>query len=334
MSYRTHMELPKRLRDKLERVFADHIDYKTGKGRGRCSTQTRYARRTIILLCFTQLRERGFELKSPQSLGSRHVEALTQLWAEQNLSAGTLHTRLSYLNTFSGWIGKKGIVKRPREYFPPEKCRRTSVRKKDRSWESMGIDPLEVIERARQIDERVALYLSLQYHLGLRAKESLEFHPAKALVDNGNTIEVFEGTKGGRPRRIPIELLQQREALAWARAVAAKSHRGRIRWPDCTFEQAQDRFYHIVEKRLGISLEQCGVTPHGLRHSYAQRFYARRTGLPTPVQGGALGKIDYETHHRVSMEVSNALGHGRIGVVANYYGSYGHALRVTKVACC
>ncbi|MCK7499510.1 MAG: hypothetical protein MZW92_60780 [Comamonadaceae bacterium] len=89
---------------------------------------------------------------------------------------------------------------------------------------------------------------------------------------------------------MPIELPQQREAPAWARAVAAKSHRGRIRWPDCTFEQAQNRFYHIVEKRLGISLEQCGVTPHGLRHSYAQRFYARRTGLPTPVQGGALGQ--------------------------------------------
>ncbi|MCK7499511.1 MAG: integrase domain-containing protein [Comamonadaceae bacterium] len=166
------------------------------------------------------MRERGFDLKTPESLGSRHVAALTQLWAEQNLSAGTLHTRLSRLNTFSGWIGKKGIVKKPHEHFPPEKCRRTSVRKKDRSWESMGIDPLEVIERARQIDERVALYLSLQYHLGLRAKESLEFHPAKALSGQRQRDRSLRGHKGGLAAAYP------HRAAAAARSARLGARRG------------------------------------------------------------------------------------------------------------
>ena len=100
--------------------------------------------------------------------------------------------------------------------------------------------------------------------------------------------------------------------------------------PPSTWKQAQQRFYGLIRNRLGISKKALGVTPHGLRHGYVQDEYRELTGLPTPVEGGALGKIDRETHRSASMTVSRWVGHGRIDVTTSYYGSYGHALRVAS----
>jgi integrase len=79
--------------------------------------------------------------------------------------------------------------------------------------------------------------------------------------------------------------------------------------------------------RLGVCDKNMGVTAHGLRHGFAQRKYRQETGLLTPVEGGALNRIDRNTHKNAALTVSSALGHGRPHVTCAYYGSYGHALR-------
>lgn len=323
--------LPKSVIDGVHRTIDPYLRLRA-KGDGVCSAKMRTERRQFMLLMVAELWELGYRIRKLESLSSKHVEALMAYWHEKGIVAGTLHTRLSMIKVLCDWLGKRNVVKDITAYLPEEVVRRSTVAKVSKAWDAKGMDPLEIIKLANQIDERLAVMLAMQHFFGLRVKESIELRPANAVVDGGTVLELHEGTKGGRVRRIEIKTDQQREIIAWARKVAATGNTKRLRWPDCTFTQAQGRFYHYVRNRLGISGKSVGVTPHGLRHGYAQRRYTEETGgLPSPIQGGALGLIDRETHRMASITTSRELGHGRIDVTPGYYGSYGHALRQAPV---
>jgi len=257
------------------------------------------------------------------------VRALATRWDAEGICATTLRTRISALRMFARWIDKPGMVRLPGAYFAEERIARTSVVTKSKAWSAHGLDPRAVIERARAIDERLALYLALQHAFGLRVKESVELRPLQALAPDCQSFAIYEGTKGGRPRVIDIEDAEQKDIYQWALAVAKKSRSGRLRWPDLTWKQANNRFFHLLRNQLGISKAESGVTAHGLRHGYAQRKYRDLTGLPSPVEGGALGRIDPQLHRSAGFAVSRNLGHSRLQITGTYYGSYGHALRVS-----
>lgn len=279
---------------------------------------------------FAQLWQLGYRIRKLENLSSKHVEALMAYWHQDGVVAGSLHTRLSMIRVLCGWMGKTNVVKNITDYLPADAVRRETVARESKAWEDNGVDPLEIIERAYQIDKRLAVMLSLQHHFGLRVKESIEIRPLDAVIDNGRLLDVRAGTKGGRPRWVKIETPEQREAINWACQVVARSNPKRLRWPGHTWNQAYRRFYDLARRRLGISGRELGVTAHGLRHGFAQRSYEKESGFPSPIKGGALGKIDRETHRMTSATVSNALGHGRVDVTTSYYGSYGHALRETR----
>ncbi len=319
--------LPAAVRNGMLRTLDPHISQRAD-GKGACSRKTEDERRATLMLCVAQLWMLGFRIRKLESLCSKHIEALMVYWHETQLSPSMLHTRLSMLRVLCAWMGKQNVVKDITDYLPEAAVRRTTVATKSRAWEAKQVNPLEMIELAKKVDERFAVMLALQHHFGLRVKESVELRPANAVVEGGSMIELHEGTKGGRVRRVPVDSPEKAEVIAWARRVAAQGSNKRLRWPDCTWRQAQRRFYHYAAYRLGISTNKLGVTAHGLRHGYAQRDYRRQTGLPTPIEGGALGRIDRETHQMASLTTSRALGHGRIDVTTGYYGSYGHALRV------
>ena len=324
--------LPKRFQDELERIFDHHNGFRADAVKSVASIQTQRDRRQVIRLSFAQLREMGYRLQHPKALGEGHVKALTERWQKEGLVANTLHTRIANLSAFATWIGKPGMVKRPCDYFPEAVVRRTSIAQENRAWAAHGVDPEAVIASALAIDEYLALHLALDHQFGFRVKESLEFRPADALMEGGAAILVYSGTKGGRPRIVPFETPEQRATFEWALRVAARRRDGRIRWPGLTYRQARRRFYYLLTEKMGVNKAAMGVTAHGLRAGCAQRKYRRHTGLPTPIEGGALGKIDYATHQAANMFVSRAMGHGRTEITATYYGSYGHALRSTKKA--
>ena len=320
--------LPKSVRDGVLRTIDPHLKQRAN-GKGVCSRKMRDERRQFYLLMTAQLWELGFRIRKLESLAGKHVEALMAFWHEQGIVAGTLHTRLSMMNVLCDWLGKTNVVKDITAYLPADVVRRKTVAKNSKAWNAKDVDPLEIIDLAKQVDERLACMLAMQHFFGLRVKESIEIRPANALIEGGKTLEIHEGTKGGRVRRIPIETDDQADVIDWARRVAATGNTKRLRWTDCTWLKAQNRFYNLARKRLGITGNLLGVTAHGLRHGYAQRRYRQETGLPSPIEGGAIGKIDRETHHQASMTVSRSLGHGRTDVTTSYYGSYGHALRPT-----
>lgn len=320
--------LPKAVIADVHRTISPYLCQRAN-GAGVCSAKMRSERRQFMLLMVAELWVLGYRIRKIESLSAKHVDALMRYWHEKGICAGTLHTRLSMINVLYGWLGKHNLTKCITEYLPAEVVHRSTVATVSRAWDAKGVDPLEIIELAKRVDERLSVMLAMQHFFGLRVKESIELRPANAVIEGGAILEIHEGTKGGKVRQIAIKTDEQRAVIAWARRVAVAGNTKRLRWADCTWTQAQTRFYHYVRNRLGISGRGLGVTAHGLRHGYAQAGYEEETGgLPSPIKGGAIGRIDREIHRMASQTITRRLGHGRVDVTTSYYGSYGHALRV------
>jgi integrase len=128
-------------------------------------------------------------------------------------------------------------------------------------------------------------------------------------------LHLSQGTKGGRPRDVPIESDAQRELLVRARAlVPPGAHLGR---PGKTL-RANTAHYYRVLREVGITRAQRGVTAHGLRHEYANDRYETLTGQPSPVRGGHAEDREVDRWGRLA--VSRYLGHNRPQVSSCYLG--------------
>ena len=321
--------LPLDLRNQIQRLL-DHNNKLRAQGKKTASTKTQSNRAANIFFMVAQLWELGYRIKKPESLCEKHVQALADHWDKKGDSASMIRCRMTDLRTFATWMGKRDVVKDILNYLPKERIARCTIASRDKSWTGNGVDPMSIIAIAGKIDERFAAILYLQKTFGFRVKESIEIRPHRALTGPGDWVELFEGTKGGRYRKVPIKNAEQRLAIEEAKRVTGLQRAGRLRWPDCTWQKARRRFYWYMEK-LNLTLKGLGVTAHGLRHGYIHGRYEDETGFPPPIKGGALGKIDRATHEMASMTISSEAGHGRPDVAPSYYGSYGHQLRNATV---
>ncbi len=319
-----------KFKNELARILIRHNSYRATRKQGKASTKTQLERASFYHLAFAQLFEGGYRLTSPRNLGGRHLEYLLQRWDQEGIAIITLHARVSFLRTFCGWIGKPGMVMEVHDYLPDKDVKRRTVAMRNRAWLPNGVDASEVIARARGIDERLAVMLAVEDAFGLRMKEAIEMRPAWCRTESGAMLNIHEGTKGGRWRQVPIDTDYKREVFAWALRVAASGKSGRLRWPDRTWTQAKRRYYYLLAEKLGVNLNDLGVTSHGLRHEYAQEKYADISGMPSPIAGTDPRQVDPVKHREAGIEVSRDLGHGRLAVTASYYGSHGHALRQPK----
>jgi hypothetical protein len=122
-----------------------------------------------------------------------------------------------------------------------------------------------------------------------------------------------------------IETDYQRATLSLAASMSQAKNK-RIIPLHSTLEQAYQRTRYQMRK-LGLTRKALGVTAHGLRHQFAQDFYEKVTGVPSPIRGGDPALLDRDTHLHASYDVMQQLGHSRVDVAASYYGSHGHKLR-------
>jgi integrase len=291
------------------------------------SKRTQESRAAMILLSYAELWKLGYRLQDPSHLRERHIEALVTHWLAKEQSPAYIQTRCSALRVFAGWIGKAGLVKPTLVLCPNGEVARERAAKFSKSWSDNGVQSAELIAKARALDQRFGIQLRLIDEFGLRVKEAIEMHPARVVTHDRKQIIVWEGTKGGRQRVIPIVRQSQRDAIEEALAFTGHSPDGRMRWPDRSWRQAQNHFYKLARK-IGLTRADLGVTAHGLRHEFAQDAYQDITGRKTPVQGGDPKAIDPGLHRAASLEVSQLLGHSRISVTTSYYGTYGHQLRM------
>jgi len=78
--------------------------------------------------------------------------------------------------------------------------------------------------------------------------------------------------------------------------------------------------FYRVTKKIGLTRKRLGVTPHSLRHSYANREYERVTSHLSPVHGGTLAQDDPHADRAARELVANELGHSRPSIAAAYIG--------------
>ncbi|MGR5487978.1 integrase domain-containing protein [Vibrio alfacsensis] len=188
---------------------------------------------------------------------------------------------------------------------------------------------LEMHNRARaQVTPRLSSQLSLLRTLGLRFKESclLDCHQAlKQAKEHGHVFLEF-GTKGGRPRSIPIKSQAQLDALTIA--AQHQQHDTSMIPSNLTWAQYQNRCYREV---AGIK----GYHFHSERHHYAQARYVEELGIQCPIKLGMSRKEFFkffaqtrnisiqaakQLDRQARLIIAKQLGHSRVSITGAYLG--------------
>lgn len=294
----------------LAQILREHNGIKRGGSVSSHATQTKRAE--VLYQAFAALRDGGYRLDDVRGLRTRHVEYLTRQWLDAGLSPSTLTGRLSVLRSFAAWIGKSGLIRDKTHYFGTA-ADRSTIARTDKSWQAVGVDPAEKIAAVAAVDPRVALQLELQMHFGVRAQEAMMLRPH--ISDCGTYLQITSGTKGGRPRVVPITTAAQRELLERAKSLCA-SKTASTSDPTKTLAQVRGHYFYVL-KSCGITKSN-GLVSHGLRHAYAARQYQQLTGQAAPVAGG--GSVQREEDRCARIIVAEELGHGRESVTTHYLG--------------
>ncbi len=297
----------------IEELGAHHIhDHK------RVAYRTIKARAYVVHAFLTTIRAQGFHIKNIMNLDQRHIAAAVSVWAKEGLAAPTIQTRLSVLRWLTKAIGKRGMVFDPGYYgLDSSVTERTYVATVDKSWSAHSVVSSEIVAKATEIDRWVGMQADLMRVFGLRVLEAIQMIPSHS--DQGSTLKVEEGTKGGRTRTVEIRTEEQRTVLEAAKRLAAESPRKTMCQPRMSLPQAKRRLYYVMSEKLGISKAELGVTPHGLRHEYANDLYEKQSGRKSPVRGGG-PILDRAADDVARGKVTSDLGHKRLGITSAYLG--------------
>jgi integrase len=266
---------------------------------------------------FRDLETLGFKLTDAKNLKGKHLVALGKDWERQaiagKLKPSTIQGRFSMLRVFAHWIGKDGMVEATHRYVDQALIQRSSICTYDHSWTAQGVDVAAKLEEVSQKDARVGLQLRLELESGLRGKEAMMLRPY--LADKGAYLDVSVGTKGGRPRTVGINTLEQKALIELAKTYAATKDSSTSD-PNRSLVQWKNHYYYVL-RSCGISREN-GLTAHGLRHAYAHNRYKELSGQDSPVKGGKL--INREDDRAARLQVAEELGHSRESITTHYLG--------------
>jgi hypothetical protein len=266
---------------------------------------TQVQRERVLTLIANQLHELGFTQMHARSLKPKHVEAVTTLWLDSAVAAGTMKNRMAALRWWADKVNKRNVVARSNDHYGLP-----------RRQYANGANRAKVLEKTnleRVTDPHVRMSLELQAAFGLRREEAIKIRPRFA--DKGGTLWLKASwTKGGRAREIPIRTDAQREVLERAKALAGG---GSLIPAEKTYVQ-QLRLYEGQCIRAGLS------RMHRLRHAYAQQRYRELTGWDAPAVGGPASK-SLSIHHRAQDQlaretIARELGHEREAISAVYCG--------------
>jgi len=276
------------------------------------------ARHYVIRQFITGVREAGFVIHNILNLDQRHVGAGIKCWVDGGLAASTIQTRMSIIRWLACAIGKRGLVMDPSYYgVADDVVARTYVARVDKSWSAKQVISKEKVAEAMEIDPWVGHQLNLMRAFGLRLNEAVMLRPH--IADQGTVLRVEEGTKGGRTRNVAIRTADQRETLDGAKALAIRHQRGSMCQPSLKIEQARRRLYYVAGEKLGLCKSALGVTPHGLRHEFANDLYEEVSGAPSAVRGGTT-ILDRAADEAARHQITQELGHARLSITAAYTG--------------
>ncbi|MBN3776581.1 Fis family transcriptional regulator [Burkholderia sp. Ac-20345] len=323
-------QLSPEFRDALRVLFDQHVAqiHSTTRISNRpLSIKTQEYRATAICKAFVELREGGFALQTPWSLKNKHVEYLVARWVKDGQSGGTIENKLTYLRALAQWLGKANLVGTLGDYVDRREAglERSYVATEDKSWVGNGVDATAKIEEIAQTCPYTAVQLKLQAAFGLRVEESFMLRPVEAVRDPHN-LAVTRGTKGGRPREVPIE---RKIAILEEAARLSNGVTGSTIPAGRSLKQWRDWYYYVLGKH-GVTKNGIGVTSHGLRHEYLQTLYEDVAEVPAPIKGSS-ARPDPAAHEDAKRRVVEAAGHSRTSKANAYLSTFTRQGEVTKV---
>lgn len=302
--------------------FFGRFSLTAGTGRSRpMSYRTMQQYQEVLTKCLHDLADpaTNMRIQNLTDLSAKHVRILTKIWVSRGASASYLASQNTALRRLTIWMGKLDAVPRLCDLVnDPMIYRRSYSALTSKSWETAGIDIEKVFKDMDALCDVTGLQLRLILVNGLRAREAIMFRPFEA--DRGDSLFITNGTKGGRTRSIPIESQLQRDILDRCKVVANGNARGLVSpQPGRSVRVNLDRFYYLC-KKVGITKKDLGVTPHGLRHTFAARKYEQQTGTKSPVDGG--GEVNREADQLARKDISELLGHSRTTITSSYLGTH------------
>lgn len=158
----------------------------------------------------------------------------------------------------------------------------------------------------------------LARELGLRIKEASLLNATVALIEAEKSfkVSIVDGTKGGRPRSIPVTNESQFKALAIAAQV--QSGRRSVMPENMTWIT----FVSTVLYNGRSALKDSGITGyHALRAAYACDRYFEETGHLAPCNASGRRTAEKELDAQARLIIAEELGHGRVSVLVSYVGS-------------
>ncbi len=238
------------------------------------------------------------------------VKAYADNLKSRGLSASSIQNRLSTINTVMS-TATKGAWQSlsPRELGAPA---RSYVRQES----PKGLDRSLVEQAGTKVDPRASSILSLTRELGLRSKEAalLDAKGALKQAERGGVVHIVHGTKGGRPRDVPITNDRQIQALKAAAQVQGKD--GSMIPAGMSLKEARP----IVDAaREAIKEATTGQGLHALRAAYACERYQQITGKDAPVVAGSR-LVDKDLDYKARLQIAQELGHNRVDVTVSYLG--------------
>jgi hypothetical protein len=287
------------------------------------AAKTRKDRRLVMTHMLVDMYRRGYQLGHLDNFKAKHAVDILQHWTAQGLAKSTMATYVSHLRAFVVWIGKCELHTVIDRYCAehPGLTYRQAATDRDKSERGVGVEFVEIYRRAIEVgNEHYSCQLLLIAAFGLRVREAWLFRPHLA-VDSDGRVNVGWGTKGGRPRKLPMPVTRtQRLALDRAQALVTDRCGSMVPPGYARLEEWSREFYRL-NRQIGLTKDQLGATTHSLRHGFLLDLYVELSGVQPPVRGGADTPSSPARDRAVRKVVAECAGHSRLQVSSAYLGS-------------
>jgi hypothetical protein len=269
--------------------------------------KTQANRLTILLMAATQLQQLGYAQLQVHELKLRHFQTLVRFWKQSKISDHTIRNRLAALRWWLEKIGRSHMVSQGNTYFQLAKRPTAALHNKAQVITEAQIQQIE--------DGWLQWSVRLQVAFGLRREEALLIRPWRA--DQGTHLWLKASwCKGGRSRTVPLLTPFQRDVLDGAKAFVPFRNASLIP-PELNLAQQRARYDYYTHKAGLYNL-------HSARHQFAQRRLQDLSGHVAPIAGGpsrkAMSKEDRTADTAARLQVSQELGHNRVGITGMYVG--------------
>ena len=238
---------------------------------------------------------------------------LVDLVSDGELAVSYAQNLLSSINVvMTSFRGDRVIFVRPSKVVGKRNHIRTEA--------PLYISVEKVLGRAHQMvllgEMEVASIIRLARFLGLRFRECALLNAVVALkkARRDECVSIVSGTKGGRPRNIPIVNERQMDALSFAAGVQGRRK--------CLIPE--DKNYENWRNFAYGRLYSAGLRHfHDLRAAFACDRYQTESGIIAPVLAGSvIQRPLQEVDKRARTIISKELGHNRADILNAYIGAW------------